>query len=83
MIYTMVMLPINQDEPDYSFVLGTNNGINILLINKGNLSMKLSKEAYLPGKVINHLLCYNMRFVAFEYDTRELRLIDRKTKEVS
>ena len=45
--------------------------------------MKISKEAYLIGKVVNHLLVYSTRIVAFEYDSRELRLIDRKTKEES
>jgi len=45
--------------------------------------MKLSREHYLPGKVINHLLPYNQRIIAFEYDTQDIRLIDRKTKEES
>ena len=45
--------------------------------------MRLSKEAYLPGKVVNHLLAYKTRIIAFEYDTRHLILIDRKTKEIS
>lgn len=83
MIYKMVMLPNNTDEPDYNFMLGTNNGIAILQISKANLQLKLSREHYFQGKVINNLLAYNDRIVAFEYDTNELRLVDRKTKEES
>ena len=51
-------------------MLGTNNGIYILQISKANLSMKLSKEHYFEHKVINHLLAYGTRIIAFEYDTQ-------------
>lgn len=37
MIYKMVMLPNDTEDPEYKFVLGTNNGISILKINKGTL----------------------------------------------
>jgi len=30
MVYKMVMLPNNRDDPDYNFILGTNDGIHIL-----------------------------------------------------
>ena len=83
MIYKMEMMPNDTQDPDYNFVLGTNNGISVLQISKANLSMKLSKESYFVGKVINHLLIYSTRIIAFEYDTQQFRLIDRKTKETS
>ena len=81
----MVKEPDNSDCPDYNFVLGTHDGIAFLNIKKdNNCAMRLSKEAYFKGKIINHLLAYKQhRIVAFEYDAKDLRLIDRKTKETS
>jgi len=53
MIYKVFMLENDFDAPDYRFIMGTNNGIAILKINKANLSLSLSNETYLTGKVVN------------------------------
>ena len=84
MIRCMVKEPDDSDCADYNFVLGTHDGIAFLNIKKDNQAMRLSRESYFKGKIINRLLAYkHHRIVAFEYDAKDLRLIDRKTRETS
>ena len=82
MIYKMEMISNTLDHPDYKFVLGTNNGIAFLHINKNNYAMQLSKEHYLPGKVVNNLLLRGQRVITFVHDSQKFCVIDRKTKEI-
>ena len=83
MIYKMEMLPNDIEDPDYRFVLGTNAGIAFLKINKNDLTMTLSNEKHLQGKVVNHLLIRGNKIIAFVHDDNKIHLIDRKSKDVS
>ena len=82
MVYKMQMLHSETNDPDYQFILGTNNGIAVLKINKTTYEMSLSKEVWLAGKVVNHLLARGSRILAFVHDHKKYFLIDRKSKEV-
>ena len=77
MIFKMVMLPDSIDNEDHQFVLGTNNGVAFMLINKATLQMKLAREAYLPGKTINTLIIRGNAILALEHTHNKLMLIDR------
>lgn len=79
----MVMLPNDTEDPEYKFVLGTNNGISILKINKGTLQMSVMKKNILPGVVVNNLLVRGKHIIAFLHDSAKYCLIDIKTKDVS
>lgn len=81
MIYKMEMLPNDANDPDYTFALGTNNGIAFLKIAKLDYAMRLDKETYLTGRVINHFLIRGNRIIVFEYEREKFKVIDRKTKE--
>ena len=83
MIYKLIMLPNVVDEPVYQFVVGTNNGIAFLNINKNTFAMNLSRESYLTGKVVNNLLIRGQKIVAFEHNQHKFHLIDRKSQEVT
>jgi len=49
-------------------MVGTNNGIAILKIDKTTYAMSLAKEAYLQGHVINNFLVRGNRIIAFEHN---------------
>ena len=68
MIYKMEMLDNDLSVPDYRFMVGTNNGIAILKIDKTTYAMSLAKEAYLQGHVINNFLVRGSRIIVFEHN---------------
>ena len=81
MIYKVEMLPNDANDADYCFALGTNNGIAFLKISKADYRMRIDKEAYLTGRIINNFLLRGNRIIAFEYEREKFKVIDRKTKE--
>jgi len=83
MIYKMEQLASDMDDPNYNFMVGTNNGIAILLISKNALSMTLSKESYLAGKVVNNFLTRGPTIIACVHNDDKFYLVDRKTREVT
>ena len=82
MIYKMEMCENNPEDPEYRFILGTNDGIAFLQINKQTLSMTIARETHLKGLVVNNLLVRNDRIIAFVHDHQKFYLIDRKTRDV-
>lgn len=82
MIYKLIMLPNVVDDATYNFVVGTNNGIAFLNINKSTFAMSVTREHYLTGKVVNNLLIRGQKIIAFEHNQQKFHLIDRKSQEV-
>ena len=80
MIYKVEMLPNVVDDPDWEFVLGTNNGIAFMKVNKENLRMTITREGYLGNKIVNNLLTRGNRIIAFEHNATKFRVIDRTTQ---
>lgn len=77
MINKMEMLENDVDDPNYQFVVGTNNGVATLLINKMSLTMTLARDTFLAGKVVNNLLMRGKYVIAFVHDDAKFYLIDR------
>ena len=78
MIYKMEMLDNDMDDPNYQFIVGTNNGVATVLINKTSLTMTLARDTYLLGKVVNNFLTRGSHVIAFVHSDNKFYLIDRQ-----